>query len=214
MKMPNDIKFNLSVNNIIKYKRGSTYYFLNKLTSSPLVYNTTNFTEESYPQLMFFQCKNNGKYEFTFKHGELFSDRFEIVDWNQIPIEERKEIIEYRNLEGEVDGDLKRTKLIYLFAYEIDAKVEEFAKAGNTYVAKTAITETDLSGYADICQENMLNFGDIIADGSSVMRFAEGYGIYSPEQTYEDVIEPIVISAKKRKSKILTLHVEKARILK
>ena len=70
---------------IIKYKRGEAFYFFHSMMMGK-GYNKNTSKMEDVVRFFFHRAKDwDGNNKHDFKNGEMFTDRFEFVDFNSIP---------------------------------------------------------------------------------------------------------------------------------
>jgi hypothetical protein len=234
-----DIEFSFDINHIIKYKRGECLYILKNLTRTITTYDKQTYKPRFDPILHFTHATKSSNYDYQFKKGEVFSDRFEYVEWDTLSKSVMREIIGFNNFDNQVNDALRRSKDFInspRFAeHLIDERIREIGQLGGGigYGKKEKVDTTfrnggnlvDQSGYGVIgmgdmgivvndCVPNTLT----ISDGSTHL-YSSGITscFFSQEEKVneEDTFEPIVLRRKKNKRhRLVTLNVEKPRILK
>ncbi len=228
---PQDIDFKKGVTRIIKYKRGNTYYMLKQLTRTPTMYDKYTSKPTFRVMLYFVHGFNSSNYCYEFKDDELFSDRFEMVDWDKIDRHDRVKIADYHGLEDEVNSHYQNIRNDYLSAHDIDSRVQEIGEVGGSHKPWEQ-RQNNVHDALDFFKDT----GNIIIDGTSsgdsftisgtasegvmdhldAMVGATYEAFYGKEEkSYEEPIEPIVVKRKeKKRKKTIALKVDRAKILK
>ena len=223
-----EIQFNPNINHIIKYKTGTCLYILDRLTYGS--------HDKNAPLLKFVHAtKDHSNYHHCFRKNELFSDRFEFVDWGNLPLDDRRNIISFNKWHSQVDEEyLKVFGLIPRYPIDdIDERIYQMGLYLGTHKSRkfnekgedveTMLNDLDLSGYATICADNTVPFSAntsciITTDGTTDSGlYNKFYGMEyddGEKKSYEDVPEPIVYKSKKKRPTMVALEVDETRILK
>lgn len=95
-----ELEFYSDLFNIVRYSSGNVQYFLIGL-------EMVEEPHKKVPALSFINLANKNKYIHKFKKGEVFSDKFEYVNFDSLPEYHRKNIVNFHDLKHMVDDNFK-----------------------------------------------------------------------------------------------------------